>query len=101
MAISTRVYNDQAMSTLNRITGDIQNIQSKIATGRNILKASDDPATSTKISFTKDQKIMLERYNANINMSKNRLEQAETAMGTSVIYCKGLRTNHSGTQRHQ
>ena len=84
MAISTRVYNDQAMSTLNRITGDIQNIQSKIATGRNILKASDDPAISTKISFTKDQKVMLERYNANINMSKNRLEQAETAMGTSV-----------------
>ena len=43
MTISTRVYNDQAMSTLNRITGDIQEIQSRIATGRNILKASDSP----------------------------------------------------------
>ena len=84
MAISTRVYNEQAMSTLNRITGDIQSIQSRIATGRNILKASDDPAISTKISFSKDQKVMVERYNANINMSKNRLEQAETAMNTSV-----------------
>ena len=52
MAISTRVYNDQAMSTLNRITGDIQNIQSKIATGRNILKASDEG------SSPKSQKIL-------------------------------------------
>ena len=40
MAISTRIYNDQALSMLNRITGDIQNIQSRIATGKDVLKAS-------------------------------------------------------------
>ncbi len=84
MAISTKVYNDQAMSTLNRITGDIQGIQSRIATGRNILKTSDNPAVGAKISFTKDQKILLERYNVNIDRSMNRLLQAENAIGSSV-----------------
>ena len=84
MTISTRVYNDQAMSTLNRITGDIQEIQSRIATGRNILKASDSPAVGAKISFTKDQKVLLERYNTNIDRSLNRMAQAESAIGTSV-----------------
>ena len=84
MTISTRVYNDQAMSTLNRITGDIQENQSRIATGRNILKASDSPAVGAKISFTKDQKVLLERYNTNIDRSLNRMAQAESAIGTSV-----------------
>ena len=84
MPISTRVYNDLAMSTLNRITGDIQGIQQRIATGRNILKTSDNPAVGAKISFTKDQKILLERYNANIDRAQNRLSQAESAIGTGV-----------------
>ena len=73
MPISTRVYNDIAMSTLNRITGDIQGIQQRIATGRNILKTSDNPAVGAKVSFTKDQKILLERYNSNIDRAQNRL----------------------------
>ena len=72
------------MSTLNRITGDIQGIQQRIATGRNILKTSDDPAAGAKISFTKDKKIMLERYNANIDRAQNRLSQAESAVGIGV-----------------
>ncbi len=84
MPISTRVYNDLAMSTLNRITGDIQGIQQRIATGRNILKTSDNPAVGAKISFTKDQKILLERYNSNIDRAQNRLSQAESAVGTGV-----------------
>ena len=84
MPISTRVYNDIAMSTLNRITGDIQGIQQRIATGRNILKTSDNPAVGAKISFTKDQKILLDRFNSNIDRAQLRLSQAESAVETGV-----------------
>ena len=84
MPISTRVYNDIAMSTLNRITGDIQGIQQRIATGRNILKTSDNPAVGAKISFTKDQKILLDRFNSNIDRAQLRLSQAESAIETGV-----------------
>ncbi len=84
MPISTRVYNDIAMSTLNRITGDIQGIQQRIATGRNIIKTSDNPAVGAKISFTKDQKILLDRFNSNIDRAQLRMSQAESAIGTGV-----------------
>ena len=84
MPISTRVYNDIAMSTLNRITGDIQGIQQRIATGRNIIKTSDNPAVGAKISFTKDQKILLDRFNSNIDRAQLRLSQAESAVETGV-----------------
>jgi flagellar hook-associated protein 3 FlgL len=84
MPISTRVYNDIAMSTLNRITGDIQGIQQRIATGRNIIKTSDNPAVGAKISFTKDQKILLYRFNSNIDRAQLRLSQAESAVETGV-----------------
>ena len=84
MPISTRVYNDIAMSTLNRITGDIQGIQQRIATGRNIIKTSDNPAVGAKISFTKDQKILLDRFNSNIDRAQLRLSQAESAIETGV-----------------
>ena len=108
MPISTRVYNDLAMSTLNRITGDIQGIQQRIATGRNILKTSDDPAVGAKVSFTKDQKILLERYNSNIDRAQNRLSQAESAVGIGVnvlqrIYELGIQarndTNNAGDRK--
>ena len=84
MAISTRIYNEQALSMLNRITGQIQDDQSRIATGKNVLRASDNPAVSTKISFTKDQQMMLNRFNVNIDRATNRLGQAEVAIGTIV-----------------
>ena len=108
MPISTRVYNDLAMSTLNRITGDIQGIQQRIATGRTILKTSDDPAVGAKVSFTKDQKILLERYNSNINRAQNRLSQAESAVGIGVnvlqrVYELGIQarngTNNAGDRK--
>ena len=108
MPISTRVYNDLAMSTLNRITGDIQGIQQRIATGRNILKTSDDPAVGAKVSFTKDQKILLERYNSNIDRAQNRLSQAESAVGIGVnvlqrVYELGIQarndTNNGGDRK--
>ena len=108
MPISTRVYNDLAMSTLNRITGDIQGIQQRIATGRTILKTSDDPAVGAKVSFTKDQKILLERYNSNIVRAQNRLSQAESAVGIGVnvlqrVYELGIQarngTNNAGDRK--
>ena len=108
MPISTRVYNELAMSTLNRITGDIQGIQQRIATGRNILKTSDNPAVGAKISFTKDQKILLERYNSNIVRAQNRLSQAENAVGIGVnvlqrVYELGIQarngTNNAGDRK--
>ena len=85
MAISTRVFNEQALSMLNRITGSIQDVQSRISTGKNVLRASDNPAVSTKISFSRDQKLLIERFNTNIDAATNKLKQAEVTMGSSTM----------------
>lgn len=84
MAISTRVYNDQAIASINRLSGDLQTIQSKISTGKKQLKTSDDPATAAQIIFAKEQKAMLEGYNKNIDRAKSKLMQSESAIATSI-----------------
>lgn len=84
MAISTRVYNDQAIASINRLSGDLQTIQSKISTGKKQLRTSDDPATAAQIIFAKEQKVMLEGYNKNIDRAKSKLMQSESAIATSI-----------------
>lgn len=84
MAISTRVYNDQAIASINRLSGDLQTIQSKISTGKKQLRTSDDPATAAQIIFAKEQKAMLEGYNKNIDRAKSKLMQSESAIATSI-----------------
>lgn len=84
MPISTKLFNDQAIMRFNRLTSDIQNTQGKIATGKNLLRASDDPVAAANISFTRDQKVMLERYSTNIDRAQMRLTMAENILGNSV-----------------
>ena len=84
MAISTRVYNDQAIASINRLSGELQTIQNKISTGKKQVRSSDDPATASQITFAKEQKTMLDGYNKNINRAKSKLMQSESAISTSL-----------------
>lgn len=84
MTVGTRVYNDQAISSINRLTGDLQAVQTKISTGKNLIRTSDDPATAALISYAKEQKEMLAGYNKNISRAKSKLAQAESAVDTSI-----------------
>jgi flagellar hook-associated protein 3 len=72
------------LTASRRITGDIQQTQAKIATGRNVLKASDDPVAAANIAFTKDQKVVLERYATNIQRADQRLSLVETMLGDAT-----------------
>lgn len=84
MPISTKLFNDQAIMRFNRLTTDIQNTQGRIATGKNLLRASDDPVAAANISFVRDQKVMLQRYSTNIDRAQMRLSMAENILGDSV-----------------
>lgn len=80
MAISTKLFNDQAISQLNRLTGDIQTIQQRIATGKDILRASDDPIAAVNISYARDRLNMMERYKANVERAQSRLSHSEVVI---------------------
>ena len=80
MPISTKLFNDQSVARFNRLSGDIQNTQGRIATGKNVLRASDDPVAAANISFTRDQKVMLDRFNTNIDRARIRLNVTENVL---------------------
>jgi len=80
MQVSTKLFNEQSVARFSDLSGDIQSIQSRIATGKNILKASDDPVAAVNISAAKDQKNLLERFEGNIDRGLIRLSSSEVAI---------------------
>ncbi len=84
MQITTKLFNQQTLQRLADIQGEIQNRQARIATGKNLLYASDNPIAAANISIAKEQKQELARYIDNIDRAKNKLELTEGAMQQSV-----------------
>ena len=84
MQISTKLFNQQTLDRLSDLHGEIQNRQARIATGKNVLHASDDPIAAANISVAKEQKQELARYLENIDRAKNKLELAEGAIEQTI-----------------
>ena len=80
MQISTKLFNQQTLDRLSDMHGKIQQNQARIATGKNILKASDDPIAAVNISAAKEQKTENTRYIENIGRAKSKLELTENAL---------------------
>ena len=73
MQISNKLFNQQQLGHFGRLNNDIQQIQSKIASGKNILKASDDPLGAIQLSAVKDQKELLGKFSSNVSAAQVRL----------------------------
>lgn len=84
MQISTKLFNQQSLERLSELHGEIQNRQARIATGKDLLKASDDPLAAVNVSVAKEQKQELKRYLDNIDRAKNKLELTEGAMEQTI-----------------
>ena len=73
MQVSSKLFNQQQMSQFSEINSDIQNLQSKISSGKNILAASDNPIGSVELSGMKTVKGQLDQFIKNTDNSKSRL----------------------------
>ena len=80
MQVSTKVFNDQSLARFSKASKEIHDVQSKIATGKNLLRASDDPVAAAEISYAKDTQRQMLRYQNNIDRVKGRLETTEIAL---------------------
>jgi len=80
MQISTKLFNEQSIARLSDLSADIQSVQSRIATGKNLLRASDDPVTMINISAAKEKQSQLQNYSSNIDRASARLSMAEVAI---------------------
>ena len=87
MQISNKLFNQQQLGNFGRLNKDIQQIQNKISSGKNILKASDDPLAIIQLSAAKDQQELLGKFSSNVSAAQVRLEQANSVMGeiTTVL----------------
>ena len=54
MKISSKLFSDHQLNLLSKQMEDIQSIQSKISSGKNIVFASDDPVGAVELSCLND-----------------------------------------------
>ncbi len=78
MKVSTKLFNQQQIRQFSSLNEDIQKLQDKISTGKNIIVASDDPVGSVNLSGHKTVKQQLDQYLKNVNSAQTRLSLVDT-----------------------
>ena len=73
MQVSTKLFNQQQLKQFSSTTEELQNIQNKISTGQNILRASDDPRGSVELSGLNAVKNQIEQFEKNVGSASDRL----------------------------
>ena len=66
MKISNRLFNDQQIRQFSRQMEDIQNIQGRISSGKNIIFASDDPVGAVELSGLNDVTTRIDQFLKNV-----------------------------------
>ena len=84
MQVSTKLFNQQAVNQFGKLTEEIQNLQAKVSTGKNILKSSDDPVAAVELSAAKEQKNILDRFKRNVDSAQRRLDLADSSMQQAI-----------------
>ena len=80
MQVSTKLFNDQQVRQFGKLTADIQEKQEKIASGKAILRASDDPVTAVELSAAREQEQLLSDLKKMHTKLKNRLNSGDKTL---------------------
>ena len=78
MKVSTKLFNEQQIRQFSSLNEDIQKLQDKISSGKNIVVASDDPVGSVNLSGYKTVKQQIDQYIKNVNSAQTRLSLVDT-----------------------
>ena len=84
MQISTKLFNDQQVRQFGKLNENIQNLQERVSSGQNILRASDDPVAAVKLSVAKEQRQLLERFERNVQTAQDRLDLGDRTMQETI-----------------
>lgn len=89
MKISNRLFNDQQVSQFSKNMSDIQKLQSKISSGKNIVFASDDPVGAVELSGLKDVTARIDQFLKNANLAMDRLHLMDSSLeGAKDIFTR-------------
>jgi flagellar hook-associated protein 3 FlgL len=84
MQISTKLFNEQQVRQFGKLNENIQGLQERVASGNNIIRASDDPVAAVRLSAARDQKQILERFQNNAQTAQSRLELGDQTLQQSI-----------------
>ena len=73
MQVSTKLFNQQQLKQFSSTTEQLQDLQNKIGSGKNILKASDDPIGAVQLSGLNVVKGQIEQFERNVNSATDRI----------------------------
>ena len=62
MKISNRLFNDQQIKQFSKQMENIQNVQNRISSGKNIIFASDDPVGAVELSGLNDVTTRIDQF---------------------------------------
>ena len=77
MQISSKLFNQQQVNQFSEINSELQSLQGKISSGKNILVASDDPVRSVELSGMKVVKEQIDQYIRNVDTSDSRMKNID------------------------
>ena len=80
MKISSKLFSDQQLNLLSKQMEDIQSIQSKISSGKNIVFASDDPVGAVELSGLNDVSNKVQQYIKNSELSLSRIKMMDSSL---------------------
>jgi len=70
----------QGVRAMQRVQGQLSDTQQQVATGRRLLRASDDPLAAAASIGYRESLARLEQFDRNANVARTRLEYEETAL---------------------
>ena len=87
MRVSTKLFNEQQVRGFQQIRAEMQSTQEKIASGKKINRASDDPVGAVNLSVAKEQKAIIDQFSRNSDLAKTRLDLSDKTLDefTSVL----------------
>lgn len=78
--ISTSQLYDRSIQAVLRNQGNLSDIQQQLASGKKILRPSDDPVGAAQVIRLTEELAQISQYNKNGNLLKNSLEQEEAIL---------------------
>ena len=84
MQVSTKLLNQQQVRQFSKINERIADVQERVSTGKNILRASDDPVAAVNLSVAKEQSMLLRQFQRNIDSAQTRLNMTDQTLQESV-----------------
>lgn len=82
MPISTKMFNEQAIRGIARLSEQANAFQEQIATGKKDLRPSQDPVSAARLSSVKEIEADLRRFTDNLGVAKTRLGLADQVLGS-------------------